>query len=991
MIPRTIDGVSIPCVSLSVNQSLIPLSNATMEVLKDDALPIRSFVEISTPNGVTEIYRTRQPQESYTSGYSTIQLDHAICEVGDFLIQDAIEEEMTVHDAIVAVFNHYRGDKWQLGTFTAAETVTLDCDYDNVLETMLSILEQVPKYYLTFDFSTSPWTVSVTQKSETVTAEGRMSRNIANDTVKTDDKDQCTRVYVKGLPKPSGREEDENAIGYMDADAATIAQYGIIEKETGSGNLTEEQATRIAQAYLDAHKLPKRSIEIDGDDLSEITGESLDSFVCGKKFRLAIPEDNLIIEDYITKVSFQDAINSSVANVIIGDEQDAAINFFQAQASSTKASKGAKKKQDKLDEAFEKSFAKVDETGAILEQAGMKLDSHGMIVYARDNVNNIGSILDMTASEIRSEVAAGDLGLRSEISQTASAIRLSVDNSLSDVHSNIIQTADQIRSEVNTSNSSVYSYINQTATYIQAVVSDVNNDLHSEILQTQSMIRSAVWTANSLVYSYVDQTASYILDHVGERTGAKVFTGMEEPVDSPENPIAPGDLWLDGDYINFWDDADFKFVSYDPDDPDYDWTQLRGTKLKVWKDGEWQLAEDGTTMVEDTEFRRTKDQINLVAYNLGQFEGELRSNIARIDVKADRIVSTVNERIADVGSNITQTAYQIRSEVHSANSQLYSAIEQTATSIRSYVVDQINDVGSEILQTANQIRSEVHASESSIYSSIDQTATYIREEVASVESGVRSSITTEANRISLVVEGTGTNAKIKPASIVNSINNGSSSIIISADHINLDGYVKATDITADLIKTKISLIDTLAVGYVSVGSGKSITLNGSGGSAELSFAKMIGVIKDLRLTQSGNSYTLQKKNYNGGENDWVNVGSFSRAVSSWLWAGGNGKIQVTALPQDQSKVVSVSIDGQNTITANGTYTYTVDYENADGDDVSTGATKSVSVNVGTDKGSNWYCTIEQSGSTKNCRLVKSFGASQSIPFTNGRSYRLYTH
>lgn len=119
--------------------------------------------------------------------------------------------------------------------------------------------------------------------------------------------------------------------------------------------------------------------------------------------------------------------------------------------------------------------------------------------------------------------------------------------------------------------------------------------------------------------------------------------------------------------------------------------------------------------------------------------------------------------------------------------------------------------------------------------------------------------------------------------------------------------------------------------------------------------------------------------------------TFSRAVSSWVWGGGDGKINVTALPQNQTKSVKVSIDGRSSITANGSYTYTVDYENGDGDDVSTGATKEVTVNVGTDKGSNWYCTVTQSGQNKTCTLTKNFSASQSVPFTDGNSYRLYTH
>lgn len=999
-LPKLLSGERVSFLSMSVNQSITPLSTATMEVLKDDVLPIRTYIEIETPNGVKEYYRTRQPQESQGNDTATIQLDHAICEVGDYVIQDAFNEEKTVREAFVKVFSHYRGDKWQLGSFSASETVTLDVDYDNVLETMLAILEQQPKYIMTFNFSTSPWTVGIAQKSNTVTAEGRLSRNIAEAVVRRDDKDLCTRVYVKGLPKPSGREDDENAIGYMDAD--TVSLYGIVEKQTGSGTLTQAQAQRVATAYLNAHKHPKLSVEIDGDDLSDLTGETLDSFVCGKKFRLTVPDDNLVIEDYITKVTFND-VHSPMASIIIGEDLDPAINFLQDQASRSKSSGRGARKQEKENQV------------------------------------------------IRSEIYATGSLLYSYVERTATYLVSVVENAESQMGSTILQTAEQIYSEVHAANSTVYSYINQTATSITSRVEDVNNDLHSEILQTQSMIRSAVWTANSMVYSYVDQTASYILDHVGERTGAKVFTGMDEPVDTPENPITPGDLWLEGNYINFWDDADFPWVSYDPDDPDYDWSQLRGAKLKVWKDGAWQLATDDTTLAEDTELRRTKDQINLVAYNLVQTEGQLRSNIARIDVKADKITSTVNERIADVGSRITQTAYQIRAEVHSASSQLYSAIEQTATNIRSYVVDKINDVGSEILQTASQIRAEVHAANSTLYSYVDQTASYIRTEVADTAgglssritqtasqirsevnavdskvyssitqtassirsevanaiSGVQSSITQTANQIrsevnavdskvyssitqtassirsevansisgvkstitqtanqirsevnaanstiysnitqtasqirsevtstanglqSQITQNAGNiELKVSKNGVISSINQTSESITINASKINLSGYVTSSNFSTVLANLASAHINKLYVDTnIYAPNGLSMYANG---------------VWQLSLSRSGNTYTLKETKLNGDERT---VGSFSRAVSSWEWAGGNGQVKVTAQPQIQTLGVDVRVSGNSSITTNGSYTYKVQYEDDNGSYWDTGATLPVTVNV----------------------------------------------
>ena len=103
-------------------------------------------------------------------------------------------------------------------------------------------------------------------------------------------------------------------------------------------------------------------------------------------------------------------------------------------------------------------------------------------------------------------------------------------------------------------------------------------------------------------------------------------------------------------------------------------------------------------------------------------------------------------------------------------------------------------------------------------------------------------------------------------------------------------------------------------------------------------------IRSLQITRSGNTYTLQKKTQ-GDMNNWVDVGSFSRAVSSWAVGGGGGAITVTANPQNQSKSVPISVSGTNSITTNGTYTYKAMYENESGDDVETGAERTVTVSI----------------------------------------------
>lgn len=131
----------------------------------------------------------------------------------------------------------------------------------------------------------------------------------------------------------------------------------------------------------------------------------------------------------------------------------------------------------------------------------------------------------------------------------------------------------------------------------------------------------------------------------------------------------------------------------------------------------------------------------------------------------------------------------------------------------------------------NAIKQEVtkRTSEtSSLSSRITQEAGRITQEVTdrkNADTSMSSRITQEANRISLVVEGTGANAHIKPASIVASINNGSSTIKLSADHIDIDGLVNRLDAYDITAKTLKALNTSVFDGEVNFNEGASF--NGS--------------------------------------------------------------------------------------------------------------------------------------------------------------------
>ena len=308
---------------------------------------------------------------------------------------------------------------------------------------------------------------------------------------------------------------------------------------------------------------------------------------------------------------------------------------------------------------------------------------------------------------------------------------------------------------------------------------------------------------------------------------------------------------------------------------------------------------------------------------------QIDMNEERILIEANRAISAENVLNASIVVEADRITQEVSNRI-SGQTELSSRITQTATRIESEVEARIagdTNLDSRITQTANMIDMEVTRA-------------------TAAEGEMSGRITVEAGKITQIVNAVGKDGQVTAASICLAINNdSSSSATINADKIYLLGQTIADKITSNYIQSKIASLASLNVasltserGGIDVYSVKTTTIECGGVDCYLPSG-----IWNLQITQTGNTYKLQRKRFN--DDDWVDVGSFSRAVSSWTWGGGSGKINVTALPQDQTKSVNVSIDGRNSITANGTYTYTVDYENSDGDDVSTGATKTVTVNI----------------------------------------------
>lgn len=410
--------------NVTVNLSITPLSYATIDLPVGESLPARGYVELYTSMGSAGIFRVRSPQDSYGQDNATAELEHAIVEVGDYLVLGEYDEMMPATTAMQTVFSHYRGGKWQLGDVSALGTgqIAVQVDHGRVLEAMLGLMDQVPSCMLTFDFSTTPWTVSVAQRGTVVAAEGRLSRNVQSARVTYDDTELCTKAYYDVTTVSDATDVIDGSSStttWYSEDADTINTWGIVERDVNVGaGATLEEAQAAAREYLSKHKNPRVSISIGAEDFSAVTGEPWDTFTIGKLFRLALPDyNNLTVEQNITGLAWSDVYgNPAAITVTLAEEEDTAVNFIhdldaKGGYGAGGGSGGSGKKKNKEwkeywtdmqmdDKHIELMAAHVDTSDRILEQAGMYLDSEGVLIYAQDNENNIGSHIQVEADRI---------------------------------------------------------------------------------------------------------------------------------------------------------------------------------------------------------------------------------------------------------------------------------------------------------------------------------------------------------------------------------------------------------------------------------------------------------------------------------------------------------------------------------------------------------------------------------------------------------------
>ena len=492
-------------VSLSITQNIVPLSTATITLRNGDTLPSRSYLELFTPYGSAGMFRVRSPRDAYGQDTTTAELEHMISEVGDYLVKEEISKMMAANTALTTIFSYYKGGKWKLGDVSKLKSikVAVDVKYDRVLDAMLGILEQIPARMMTFDFSTTPWTVNFSTK-------GRLSRNVTSATVTLDDSELVTRLWYKTFGK------DKKTVTWASRDADTLKTYGVVEGTVSTdANMSDAELEATVSTYLEEHKKPRISVSIQALELSQITGEDMDVFRTGRMMRLALPDYNETVEAVITSMIWQDVYNAPRSlTVNLGDEEDTVVTFLHNLDSkgSGGGGGGKNKKGDeeewseyvvewkKTDEAVVGMVKQQDKFGSILEQAGMTLNSKGLLVYQKNIKTGIYSNF-VFGETYQSDIHDPKHGLKSQIKQTQNKV-------------SIVVTEKNGRDVVNTA--SIVAGINgQEGSYVKIQAKTINLSGYTTMTQFNALsgsvdgiLAAGTFGSNKITSTTINATSS---------------------------------------------------------------------------------------------------------------------------------------------------------------------------------------------------------------------------------------------------------------------------------------------------------------------------------------------------------------------------------------------------------------------------------------------------------------------------------------------------
>ena len=315
------------------------------------ALNVDDWVQIEDGIGAGTVWRVKTIDTQYNTETRTVQLEHVIQALKDRIMFGEVKSAQisntranpTARQAFTYVLNQQ--SDWVLGDFDYNVSNPYSFNGDDLLSALETVSSSLQDCIWEYSFASYPFTLHVRRMSDSVASEMRMDRNIRT-LRKTIDR---SRMYTRHYPI------GKNNL-HIDGDYTSRNEnlYGIVSKvETDNGKATKEELLAWSQERLNRHCEPCVTVTVSGLDLSESTGEALDSFTIGRKCQVPLPEFSTVITERVTKLSYPDIIRDpeNVTVTLANELQDVATILKEQGASGGRSGRNGAK-NDEEDHAW---------------------------------------------------------------------------------------------------------------------------------------------------------------------------------------------------------------------------------------------------------------------------------------------------------------------------------------------------------------------------------------------------------------------------------------------------------------------------------------------------------------------------------------------------------------------------------------------------------------------------------------------------------------
>ena len=486
-------------------------------------IDVNSWFLDDTEPGKGMVYRVRSIRTDYKTSTPRLQLEHIISTLKDTILFGEVTPKTiaggsattcTAEQAVRYILA--RSDDWVLGSFSYGSVRNAyKFDGDTLFDALETVTETLEDACWTYDLTKYPFRLNITKMSDTVMSEMRAGRNLVTISRTVDRSSMYTRFY------PIGKDDLHLPEQYVQKN---VTVYGVISKvETDTSLETAAELRAWANERLRKHSEPTVTDDVEGLELAEATGESLDRFQICRMCRVPLPDWGTTITERIIQLNYPDKVhNPEKVKVTMGNARNDVVRIIaDNMKKGGKGGRGAAR-QAKEDHAW---FEDTNDHVSMCAIGIIGTDANGEPNWLRlSNFTADGTGLHASVQSVQNDVVKAQTQIevneyaiqaevekrKSETASLSSTIRQQADKIslvVQEKNGKNVVNAAKIVASVNSAGSSVVISANHvdlrgyvTMSQMQAAFADAQQ------IKVQQLTVSSYFQVGSFVASWQDET-----------------------------------------------------------------------------------------------------------------------------------------------------------------------------------------------------------------------------------------------------------------------------------------------------------------------------------------------------------------------------------------------------------------------------------------------------------------------------------------------------